>query len=91
MGKNMYENDYVELKWGTLKGWKLENPKAFAKLQEWAKEGSSMSVMCQHDTPKQKQLICEIIEIVNKPVYLHWDDKEVSVEEAKEYVMNYGV
>lgn len=50
-----------------------------------------MSAICQHDTQRQKEIICELIKIGKfKKVYLDWDDVYVSKKKAKEYVMNYG-
>jgi hypothetical protein len=85
-----YEGDYIELKWGTLKAWRLSNPALDPLIEEYNKIGHSVSAMTQHDTTRQKEIICEMIEIVGKPVYLHWDGEYVSVEEAKKYVMEYG-
>ena len=50
------------------------------------------SIACgtQHDTPRQKEILCKLIDIGNfKRVYLDWDDKWVSKEEAKKYIMEY--
>ena len=45
----------------------------------------------QENTIEQKELICQMIDAANLPdgVYLSWDGKYVSKEEAKKYVMNY--
>lgn len=52
-------NDYLLLKWGTLKGWCFQNsPEAFEALKEYSELGSSLSAMAQCDTPRQKELIC---------------------------------
>jgi hypothetical protein len=80
---------YVELKWGTLKAWTLDAPELKELCDEYDAIGASYSAMFQRDTPRQKEIICEIIDIIGKPVYLHWDNKEVSTEEAKKYVMEY--
>ena len=85
-----YEDDYITLKWGTLKSWKLTNPALDPLIEEYDSIGSSLSAMAQHDTDRQKEIICEMIEIIGKPVYLDWDGEYVSVEEAKKYVMEYG-
>jgi hypothetical protein len=85
-----YEDDYITLKWGTLKSWKLTNPALDPLIEEYDSIGSSLSAMAQNDTPRQKEIICEMIEIIGKPVYLDWDGEYVSVEEAKKYVMEYG-
>lgn len=83
--------DYVTLKWGTLKSWKLSNPKLEPLIEEYNQEGGiSLSAMTQHDTPRQKEIICEIIQIIGNPVYSHWSGEYLSVDDAKEYIMDYG-
>jgi len=60
-------------------------------LKRWAKDGVSMSAAMQRNTPAQKQAICDLIDAGDfETVYLDWDEKEVSKEEAKKYVMEYG-
>lgn len=90
MTDNIYNDDYVTLKWGTLKSYRLENPVIEPLIDEYNQIGSSFSAMMQHDTDRQKEIICEIIDIIGKPVYLHWDGVYVDVETAKQYVRNYG-
>lgn len=86
-----YPNDFIELKWGTLKGWRMENPALEPLIEEYNAEGErSMSAMMQRDTDRQKELICEMIAVIGKKVYLSWDGIYVSVEEAQKYVMEYG-
>jgi len=81
--------DYITLKWGTLKSWKLTSEKGIDLLKKYYELGASYSAMAQHDTPEQKKLICEMIDEVPGEIYLEWDDKYVSKEEAKRYVMEY--
>lgn len=86
------ENDFIALKWGTLKGWHLHNsPEAWEALQKYAEIGSSVSRMMQRDTPEQKKLICEMIDKVNGRVYSDWDGTDYTDdrEAAKKYVMEY--
>ncbi len=80
----------LTLKWGTVKGWKLETPEAQAALQKWADYGVSMSAMAQKDTSEQKQALIEAIDHMDE-IWLDWEDKQVSRDEAKEYVRNYGL
>ena len=82
----------LTLKWGTLKAWDLnEDGAAFAILKKWNELGSSPSAMAQDDTAEQKKLICELIDAVDcEEVYLDWDGKHVSKDEAKKYVTEYG-
>lgn len=84
-------SDHIELKWGTLKGWNISSPRGRELLAKYHVLGSSMSAMAQRDTPEQKELICQIIdECGAETIYLDWDAKHVSKDEAKEYVMRYG-
>lgn len=83
-------SDHLLLKWGTIKGYCLENsPKAFEALKEYAKLGMCISRASQEDTPEQKQFICQIIDNVKGPIRNDWTGKRMSKKAAKEYVMNY--
>lgn len=85
-------NDYLLLKWGTLKGWCFENsPEAFEAYKEYVEIGSSFSAMAQKDTARQKELICIMIDKVNGPIQNDWTgDVYEDRAKAKEYVMEYG-
>lgn len=85
-------NDYLLLKWGTLKGWDFGNsPKAFEALKEYNKIGSSMSAMAQKDTDRQKELICVMIDKVRGDVENGWTGEVYeNIEDAKKYVLEYG-
>jgi hypothetical protein len=85
-------DDYLTLKWGTLKAWDFSH--SSEKASELAKKyfdlGHSPGAATQRDTPEQKELICQIIDAIDcKEIYLDWDGKYVSKDEAKQYVMNY--
>lgn len=83
--------DHLTLKWGTLKAWNLTSPKGQELLKKYHELGSSFSAMCQQDTPEQKELICQMIdECEADQIYLDWDGKYVTKDEAKKYVMEYG-
>jgi hypothetical protein len=81
----------LTLKWGTLKGWGFsESEQGIKLLREYQSLGSSASAMLQRDTKKQKEIICELIDLCDDgSIYLDWDDKYVTKEEAKEYINNY--
>lgn len=84
-------DDYLTLKWETLKAWKFTTPKGRALVQRYHDLGRSMSSMLQHDTPEQKEILCLLIdECGAKEIWLDWDGKKVSKEEAKTYVMEYS-
>lgn len=85
------DDDHLTLKWGTLKSWNLTSPRGKELLQKYHAIGSSASAMLQNDTPEQRALICEMVdECKAESIYLDWDGKYVSKEEAKKYVLGYG-
>jgi hypothetical protein len=74
-----------------LKAWNLTSPKGQELLRKYHSLGSAAGAMQQHDTPEQKDLICQMIdECTAAEIFLDWDGKYVSKEEAKTYVMGYG-
>lgn len=89
--KKSIEKNELTLKWGTLKAWDFSNSEKGKKLlKEYTEIGSSISAMAQNDTPRQKEIICELIDLcVSGTVFLDWDGKYVSNKAAKEYIMNY--
>lgn len=83
--------NHLTLKWGTLKAWNFSGlPEAQALLKRYDELGSSMSAMTQRDTPEQKGIICKLIDLMPGEIYLDWDGKYVSKDEAKKYVLEYG-
>lgn len=79
----------LTLKWGSVKGWHLETDAAKAALQKWADFGVSMSAMTQHDTPEQKQALLDAIDQMDE-IWLDWEGTQVTREQAKAYVQDYG-
>lgn len=82
---------YLTLKWGTLKSWDFTGSEEAKKLfKEYSEIGSSFSAMAQRDTLRQKEIICELIDLCSgDTIYLDSDDKDVSKDEAKKYVLEY--
>ena len=82
--------DHLTLKWGTLKSWEFYSEKGRKLLKEYFDLEASMGAMTQHDSPRKKEIICELIDEGNfKKVFLDWDGRYVSKEEAKKYVKEY--
>lgn len=86
-------SNQLSLKWGTLKSWDFSESKHGRELlKEYGQIGSSFSAMVQRDTPRQKEIICELIDLCDEgTIYLDWDGIEVTRQEAKEYVLNYNL
>jgi hypothetical protein len=86
----MEGQDHITLKWGTLKSWHLHSEKGKELLKKYGEMGSSFGAMQQHDTPEQKELICQMIDECNaETIYLSWDGIDVSKDDAKKYVREY--
>ena len=87
----MEREDHISLKWGTLKAWNLNSEKGKELLRRYFDLDTSVGAMTTNDTPEQKDLICQMIDECSAPtIWLDWDGVEVSKEEAKRYVMDYG-
>lgn len=87
----MKKKDSLTLKWGTLKAYDFHSEKAKELLKEYGELRMSWGAAQQHDTPRQKEIICELIDEGNfKYVWNDWDDKKMTKAEAKKYVMEYG-
>jgi len=85
-------NEYLTLKFGRLKAWsfKEDNIKANELLTEYETPFNNPSLILQTITDRQKEIICELIDIVSaEEIYLDWDEEYVSKQQAKEYVKNY--
>ncbi len=84
--------EFLSLKWGTIKEWEFHSEECVSLWRQYLSLGSSYSAACQRDTPEQKLLVCKIIDACNaEKIWLDWDGVEVSKEDAKRYVMEYGV
>lgn len=71
--------------------WQFDSETAKTLLNEYHEIGSEISAIEQHDTPRQKEIICELVdECDGDTIYLEWNGKDVSKEDAKKYVMEYG-
>lgn len=78
------------LKWGGLKGWNLETDKSKDALKRYAEFGLSMSCAMQHDTPEQKERLCDLIDSVDGEIRNDWTGEIMSKDEAKQYVLRSG-
>jgi hypothetical protein len=86
-------NNSLTLKWGTLKAWDFSgSEKGGQLLKEYGDIGSCGSAMMQKDTQRQKEILCELVDLCDDPkgIYLDWDDKYVTKADAKRYIIDYG-
>ena len=82
-------SEYLLLKWGTLKGWKIETEASREALKRYVESGMSASTMAQQDTPEQKQLLCALIDVIDGPITNDWSGEEMTKDKAKKYVLDY--
>ncbi len=79
----------LTLKWGTAKDWNLETDDALAAMKKWAAFGVSMSCMAQRDKPGQRQALIDAVDTMDE-IWLDWEGKKATREEAKKYLRGYG-
>lgn len=85
------EDDYILLKWGTLKGFWLRNSsESLSLLQKYLELGYDQSAALQKYTQEQKELLCQAVEKLNGIVQNDWTGKEMSKEAAIKYIKEYG-
>ncbi len=90
---NEEANEYLALKWGSLKRWDLKTDASRAALKKFLDGGNvCSSAIMQRNNDEQKAAICELIDVANcDKIFLDWDEKYVSKEEAKKYVMEFDI
>ena len=93
----MEKQNYVTLKWGTIKSCAFPTcPKAEELINEYDEielqtDKPDNDSFFNTDTPRQKEIVCELIDLTDgNSIYIHWFGREVLKKEAKEYVMTYG-
>ena len=79
----------LTLKWGTVKGWDDLSEKSQAIMERFFADGR-MSAAADKPNDERKAILCELIDQLDGKIYLDWDGKYVSKDEAKAYVTNYG-
>lgn len=80
------KQDFISLKWGTLKAWHTQSEEAKKVLREYFDTGPAWSAMAR-DTPEQREILIRLIEVANlNQVYLDFDGEWISKEEAIAYL-----
>lgn len=83
-------SESLTLKWGTLKGWNLESEACMEALRRYHEQPVSMGCATQHDTPEQKQALCDLIDAIDGEIWNDWEGGTMTKEAAKKYVLEYG-
>ena len=82
--------DYILLKWGSLKGWDLHSAKGKNLSDDYINNGRSMSAMLQKDNAHQKEPILEMIEECNGTIQNDWDGSYYTKQQARDYITSYS-
>lgn len=93
----MKSNDLIDekpcrllLKWGTVKGWSnFPEGECFELLKQYL-EDSPISCAMNKPDEARKAILCELIDKLPGVIWNDWDNREMTREEAKTYVMEYG-
>jgi hypothetical protein len=83
-------SEHLSLKWGTVKGWDNLTDASMAILNRYFADGVPMSCAADHPDADRRRILCELIDQLDGEIYLDWDGKYVSKDEAKKYVTEYG-
>lgn len=86
-------SDYISLKWGTLKSWKVESDGFKTALQAYFDNGEhAVGAMMQNDSPEQIELLCEAIlacKMAGGTIFNEWTGEEMTAAQAQIYIHNY--
>lgn len=82
-------DEHLLLKWGTLKGWKLESEASIAAFNRYAAEPTALGAMQQRNTDTQRQAICDLLDAIDGPITNDWSGEKMTKDEAKKYVLEY--
>lgn len=85
-------NEYLLLKWGNLKGWKLESEASQAAFKAYVEAGENAAApmaMVRLDDPERLAL-CGLIDAIDGPITNDWSGEAMTKEEAKAYVLDYS-
>lgn len=83
------EKPTLLLKWGTVKGWSdFQEGECFELLKKYM-EDSSLSCAMDNPDAARKAILCELIDKLDGTIWNDWDGREMTKDEAKEYVMGY--
>jgi hypothetical protein len=81
----------LSLKWGTVKGWDGLSEKSQEIMRRFFADGMPLSCAADKPDDARRAILCELIDQLDcETIYLDWDNKNVSKDEAKAYVMEYG-
>jgi hypothetical protein len=82
--------DYLLLKWGSWKSWDSQNKEIQKLMKKHNDLGLSASVMTQHSTDEQIEILCQIVDLIDGVIQNDWDGDYYTKQQAKEYLRGYS-
>lgn len=83
--------EHLLLKWGNLKGWRVETDASREALKAYVEAGENAAApmaMVRLDNP-EKQALCRLIDAIDGPIQNDWSGEMLTKDEAKKYVLEY--
>ena len=85
------EREHLALKWGVPKSWNVKRDVTRELLKKYASFGWSDGAAQQPNTDDHKLALCELIDAIDADTIENdWTGEQMSKDEAKKYVMEYG-
>lgn len=78
------------LKWGSIKGWDNLTDKSVEILKRYYVDGMPLSAMADRPDDARREVLCELIDQIDGEIWNDWDGVQMTKEEAKKYVRDYG-
>lgn len=78
--------DHLLLKWGTWKSWNSDNKEIQKLIKKHDDLGLSLSAMSQKETDEQKEILCEIIDLIDGVIQNDWSGVYYTKSQAKDYI-----
>ena len=85
------KQEYLLLKWGTVKGWGNISQETADCLNEFYKDGKTLSVMMDRPGDERREVLCNVIDSISDDGCIRndWTGEQMTKEEAKKYVREY--
>ncbi|MEN0087606.1 MAG: hypothetical protein AAF737_04125 [Pseudomonadota bacterium] len=83
-------NDFLLLKWGTVKGWSIRDEAVLKLLQEFM-QGACISAAMDKPDEARREKLCAVIDAFDGEISSDWTGEAFTKEQAKAYVREYGI
>lgn len=73
-----------------LKGWSDLREPSVEILKRYFADGVPLGCASDRPNDDRRKILCELIDQLDGEIWSDWDNKQLSKDEAKEYVTNYS-